>query len=70
MAADLQKGKDLLSAFSSYTIQQVLRAQNAQAYALAQLASIKDVELLEVIALEFLNKLGIHLTDQPRPSIA
>ena len=35
MAAYLQKAKDLLSTFSSYTIQQVLRAQNAQADALA-----------------------------------
>ena len=29
MTAYLQKAKDLLSAFSSYTIQQVSRAQNA-----------------------------------------
>ena len=49
MAAYLQKAKHLLSAFSSYTIQQVQRAQNAQANVLARLVSIKDAELLEVI---------------------
>ena len=49
MAAYLKKAKDLLSAFSSYTIQQVPRAQNAEADALARLASTKDAELLKVI---------------------
>ena len=65
MVAYLQKAKDLISAFSFYTIQQVPRAQNAQANALARLASIKDIELLEVIPIEFLNELSIHLADQP-----
>ena len=46
MAAYLEKAKDLLSTLSSYTIQQVLRAQNSQADALARLASIKNAELL------------------------
>ena len=36
MANYLQKPMDLLSAFRSHTIQQVPRAQNAQANALAQ----------------------------------
>ena len=64
MAAYLQKAKDLLSTFSSYTIQQVLRAQNAQADTLACLASTKDTELLEVIPVEFLNELSIDTMDQ------
>ena len=64
MVAYLQKAKDLLSTFSSYTIQQVLRAQNAQVDALAWLASTKDAELLEVIPIEFLNELSVHPADQ------
>ena len=58
--AYLQKAKDLLSSFNSYTIQQVLRAQNAQEDTLARLASTKDAKLLEVIPVEFLNELCIH----------
>ena len=59
IAAYLQKAKDLLSAFSYFKIQQVPRVQNTQADALARLASIKDVELLEVIPIEFLNEPSI-----------
>ena len=59
MAAYLQKVKDLLSAFSSFKIQQVPRAQNTQVDTLARLASTKDAELLEVIPVEFLNKPSI-----------
>ena len=62
----LQKVKDLLKSFSSYTIHQVPRSQNTQANALARLASMKDAELLEVIPVKFLNKPSIHLADQPR----
>ena len=56
----------MLSTFSSYTIQQVPRAQNAQADALAHLTSTKDFELLEVIPVEFLNEPSIQTTDQPQ----
>ena len=66
MTAYFQKAKDLLSAFSSYTIQQVPRAQNFQANVVARLASTKDSELLEVIPVEFLNEPSIHLADQPQ----
>ena len=59
MVAYLHKAKDLLSSFSSYTIHQVLRSQNAQLDALAQLASTKDAELLEVNPVEFLDKPSI-----------
>ena len=55
MVAYLQKAKDLLSAFSSFKIQQVPREQNTQADALARLASTKDAELLKVIPVEFLS---------------
>ena len=60
MATYLQKAKDLLKSFNSYSIHQVPRSQNAQVDVLAQLASTKDVELLEVIPVEFLSKPSIH----------
>ena len=60
MVAYLQKSKDLLKSFSSYTIHQILKSQNAQADALDRLASTKDAELLEVIPVEFLSKPSIH----------
>ena len=63
MAAYLRKAKDLLSTFSSYTIQQVPRAQNAQANGLARLASTKDTELLKVTPIEFLNEPSIRTMD-------
>ena len=66
MAAYLQRAKDLLKSFSSYTIHQVPRSQNAKAYALARLASTKDAELLEVIHVEFLSRPSIHPTYQPQ----
>ena len=65
MAAYLQKAKDLLKSFSSYSIHQVPRSQNALVDALARLASIKDVELLEVIPVQFLNEPSIHSVNQP-----
>ena len=64
--AYLQKAKDLLSSFSSYTIQQVSRSHNSQGDSLARLASTKDAELLEVILVEFLNKPSIHPAYQPQ----
>ena len=66
MAAYLQKAKDLLKSFSSYSIYQVPRSQNAQADALDWLASIKDAELLKVIPVEFLNKPSIHPANPPQ----
>ena len=55
----------MLSAFSSYKIQQVSRAQNTQVDALARLACTKDDELLEVILVEFLNEPSIQSINQP-----
>ena len=63
MAAYLQTAKDLLSAFTTFKIQQVPREQNTQADALARLASTKDAELLEVIPVEFLSKPSIRSTE-------
>ena len=70
MVAYLQKAKDLLSTVSSYTIQQVPRAQNTQADALACLASTKDAELLEFIPVEFLTSQAYIWHISPRPLIA
>ena len=66
MVAYLQKAKDILSTFISYTLQQVIRAQNTQVDALAWLASTKDAELLEFIPVEFLNEPSIHSANQPQ----
>ena len=63
MAAYLLKAKDLLSAFSSFKIQQVPRERNTQADALARLAFTKDSELLEVVPVEFLSTPSIMPTE-------
>ena len=42
MAAYLRKAKELLRSFSSYTVNQILRSQNAEANTLTWLASAKD----------------------------
>ena len=60
MEAYLQKAKDLLSTFSSFTIRQVPREHNTQVDALARLASTKNAELLEVILVEFLSTPSIR----------
>ena len=63
MVAYLQKPKDLLKSFSSYSIHQVPRSQNTHVNALDQLAYTKDAKLLEVIPVEFLSNPSIHLTN-------
>ena len=65
MAAYLQKAKDLLNAFSSSKIQQVLREWNTQADALTHLASTKESELLEIVPIEFLCTSSILPTELP-----
>ena len=59
MVAYLRKARDLLGAFSSYMISQILRSQNVEADALAQLASAKDVNQLKVIPVETLDSPSI-----------
>ena len=63
MVTYLQKAKDLLSTFSSFTIWQVPKEHNMQADTLARLASTKDAELLEVIPMEFLSTPSIRSTE-------
>ena len=64
MAAYLQKAKELLGSFSSYTISQILRSQNAEVDALARLTSGMDVGQLKFIPVETLNSLSIQ-TEEP-----
>ena len=52
MAAYHQKAKELLGSFSSCTVSQILRSQNAEADALARLASTKDIDHLMVIPMK------------------
>ena len=47
MVAYLQKAKERLGSFSSYTISQIPRSQNVEANALARLASVKDADQLK-----------------------
>ena len=60
MAAYLQKAKGLLGSFSSYTINQILRSQNAEVDALARLASTKDADQLKIIPVETLDSPSIQ----------
>ena len=60
MAAYLHKAKKLLESFSSYRISQILRSQNAEVDALAQLASAKDADQLKFILVETLSSPSIQ----------
>ena len=64
MAAYLQKAKELLGSFSSYTVSQILRSRNMEADALARLALAKDTNQLKVISVETLDFPGIQ-TNEP-----
>ena len=64
MAVYLQKAKELLGSFSSYTISQISRSQNAEADALARLTSARDADQLKFIPVETLNSLSIQ-TKEP-----
>jgi len=54
MAAYLKKAKEALGKLSAYDIQQVPRAENSNADALAKLATSKDAELLKLVPVEVL----------------
>lgn len=56
MVAYLKKAKDLSRSFSMYLIKVIPRARNAHVDALAKLTSTRDVELLNVVTVEFLPK--------------
>ena len=62
MAAYLQKAKELLGSFSSYTISQISRLQNAETDALARLASTKDTDQLKIVPVETLDSPSIQIT--------
>ena len=65
MTAYLQKARELLGSFSSYTISQIPRSQNAKADALAMLASTKDADQLKVIPMETLDSLSTQTMEEP-----
>ncbi|XP_024027041.1 uncharacterized protein LOC112093216 [Morus notabilis] len=56
MGAYLRKVKEELAKFKSYEIQQVPRAENTNADALAKLASLKDLDLVRVVPIEELER--------------
>ena len=60
MAAYLQKAKELLGSFSSYTISQISRSQNAKVDALARLALTRDVDQLKIVPVETLDSPSIQ----------
>ena len=64
MTTYLQKAKESLGSFSSYTVSQILRSQNAEANILARLASAKDADKLKVISVETLDSPSIQ-TKEP-----
>ena len=54
MAAYLEKAKGLMETFPVFSIEVIPRSKNVNADALAKLASTRDVELLNVVSMEFL----------------
>ena len=64
MAYYLSKLKDLLAQFKKFTIQQVPRDHNSNAYALAKLASAKDENTLNMIPVENLAQPCINEMEQ------
>ncbi|KAI5317142.1 hypothetical protein L3X38_036849 [Prunus dulcis] len=61
----LDKVQELLKAFPTFTIQQVLRAENAHADALASLGSALDTQFRRSILVEFLDQPSIEEAEQP-----
>ena len=66
MAAYLQKAKELLGSFNSYTIRQIPRSQNVEADAPTRLASTKDADQLKVVPVEFLDTPTIQIINEPQ----
>ena len=60
MTAYLKNVKDLIRLFSLFIIEVIPRVRNSYADALTKLASTKDVELLNVVSMEFLPKPSIN----------
>ena len=59
MVVYLKKVRELIRLVSTVSIEVVPRLKNSNTYALAKLASIKDVELLNAVSVEFLSELSI-----------
>jgi len=66
MAAYLKKVKEALEKFATFDIQQVPRAENSNADALARLATSRDADLLHLVPLEVLK---VPSTEK-RPEVA
>ncbi|XP_024030694.1 uncharacterized protein LOC112094325 [Morus notabilis] len=66
MAAYLKKVKEALGRLATYDIQQVPRAENSNADALAKLATSRDAELLKLVPMEVLKA----PTTERRPEVA
>ena len=66
MTAYLQKSKELLRSFSSYTICQIPRSQSAEVDALARRASTKDADQLKVVPVDALNSPSIQTIKEPQ----
>jgi len=66
MAAYLKKVKEALGKFTAFEIQQVPRAENSNADALARLATSRDADLLNLVPLEVLKVPSI----EKRPEVA
>ena len=65
MVAYLEKAKELMGSISVACIEVIPRSKNANVDTLAKLASIKDVDLLNAIYVEFLDEPSI----KQRPSV-
>ena len=59
MVTYLEKAKELMGSILGISIEVVPRSKNTNADALAKLASMKDVELLDAVSMEFLAELSV-----------
>ena len=59
MVSYLEKAKGLIRLISTLTIEVVPRSKNSHTDSLAKLASTKEVELLNVVSVEFLSEPNI-----------
>ena len=64
MAAYLAKAQEMHHNFRKFTIQQLPREQNSNADALEKLATIKDVELINVVPIDYLDSPSILAPDE------
>ena len=61
MVAYLEKAKEQLSSFSIASIQVIPRSKNLNTDALVKLVSMRDVDLLDAVSMEYLADPSIHL---------